>query len=178
MPVILTILGILGAVGFWYWRLRMARDAAGELMEVAGDVRAAARRLGFRRGTNVHPADAIDDPRLAAAGIVLAIAGIDGPHTRSELDTLATACRAHFKVDVAEASDMVAFGRWISGQCGSPEEAVRRLTRVVRKQAFDAGEDLLEMIRSVVVADHPKGSDLGERETRCINQVADIFGLR
>lgn len=178
MPVLLAILGILGAAALWYWRFRMAKDAAGDLIDAARDVRAAARRFGFRRQTHVHPADAVEDPRLAAAGIALAVASIDGPHTRGELDALATECRARFGVGADEATDMVAFGRWVAGQCGTPEEAVRRLGRVVRKHAFDAGEDLLELTRAVASADHPEGAELGERETRAMNQLADIFGLR
>ncbi len=174
MPFLLGLLGILTAIGIWYWRFRMAKDAASEVMDMARDVQSAARRFGFRRRTNLHPADAVDDPRLAAAGVVLAISGIDGPHTKAELDMLKTECRARFGVDEAEAQDMVAFGRWVAGQCQTPEEAARRLGRVVRTKAFDAGEELLEMIGKVTTVD----GQMGEREQRAWNQVADMFGLR
>jgi len=42
--------------------------------DAARDVRRAARRFGFRRQTNLHPAEPIDDTRVAAAGILTALA--------------------------------------------------------------------------------------------------------
>lgn len=178
MPFLLGFLGLLALVGLLYWRLRLAREAAGELIEAGPGVRAAARRLGVRRRGDVHPADAVEDPRLAAVGAALAVAGMDGPHSQAELTAAAAECRSRFGVDADEAGDMVALGRWLAGECATPEDAVRRLGRVVRKHAFDAGEELLEMVRTVTTADAPDADGMGERETRAHNQLADIFGLR
>ena len=52
MPVILAILGLVLAAGVWAWRIRMARQALDDVSMMAGDVIAAARRLGFRRRLN------------------------------------------------------------------------------------------------------------------------------
>lgn len=174
MPILLAILGMLAAAGIWLYRLRAARETAGELVDAAQDVVLAARRFGFRRRLDVHPADAIDDPRLAAAGIALAVAGIDGPHTQAELAGLAAECRNRFNVGAREAEDMVAFGRWIAGQCGTPEEAVRRLARVVRAKAPEAGADLVAMVETLATID----GRIGAREGQALDRLREAFRPR
>jgi uncharacterized tellurite resistance protein B-like protein len=146
MPTLIALLGILAAAGFWYYRLRAARDAASDLLDVTSDVRNAARRLGFRRQANRHPADCIEDPRLAAMGVVAAIAELDGPHTRDEIDQMVVEAQVTFRVDKREADEIVAFGRWIATQCGTRAEAVRRLSKVVARLAgSEAANDLMRM---------------------------------
>jgi hypothetical protein len=69
MHILAAILAVILGAAFWIYRLNAARDAAETLAGAANDVRLAARRFGFRRKTNLHPADCVDDPRLAAMGI-------------------------------------------------------------------------------------------------------------
>lgn len=61
MPILMTLLSIIGAAYFWSGRARNARDAAEDIVHVASDVRLAFRRMGFKRKTNIHPVDAIED---------------------------------------------------------------------------------------------------------------------
>lgn len=161
MPVLLGILGALSVAMIWYWRMKMAREAAGELAGAANDVRLAIRRFGYLRKHKSHPADCVDDARLAAAGVVAAIAGMDAPLSQAEIDRLTAEAGSVFGVAPAEAVDITAFGRWIAGQCTSPEDAVRRLVRRVRELAGpEAGPDLMAMVEVVATAD---GAPMDER---------------
>lgn len=174
MHVLALLAGIIGLVAVWYWRARMARDAAGDVLETANDVRLAIRRFGYRNRTSVHPADAVEDPRLAAAGIAMAVAGMDGPHSRAEIDMMATEARRVFQADGAEATDIAAFGRWIAGQCQTPDEAVRRLTRVVRTKAGPAAApQLLTLVERVATAD---GGPLSERASEALASMKRGLG--
>lgn len=175
MHVILGILGVLSAVALWYWRFKAAQDAAGEVANAANDARLAIRRFGYMRRHKAHPADCVEDPRLAAAGIVAAIAGMDAPLSQAEIDRLTAEAGAVFGVDAAEAVDIAAFGRWIAGQCNSPEEAVRRLVKVVRDKAgAEAGPDLLAMVDSVATAD---GGPLDSREIDALVAIRRGLGM-
>lgn len=172
MPIILAVVGLLIAASVWYYRARAARNAAGDILDAANDVRLAARRFGYRRRSNVHPVDTIDDARLAAAGVAAAVAGMDGPLTRQEIDALKLECQAVLKADLSEAEDIAAFGQWIAGQCGTPEEACRRLTRAIRKLAGDeTREDLLTLATRVAEAD----GALDERQTEALRRVGDAY---
>lgn len=175
MHILLGLAGLIGVALMWYWRAKNAREAAGDIAEAANDVRLAARRFAYRRRTNVHPADCVEDPRLAAAGIAAAIASMDAPLSQAEIDALQSEARATFKVDAAEAVDVAAFGRWISGQCKTPAEAVRRLAKVVNQRAgADAGPDLLTMVERVATAD---GAALGTDEQASIATIRRTLGL-
>ncbi|HSF95751.1 MAG TPA: TerB family tellurite resistance protein [Thermohalobaculum sp.] len=175
MPFILGILGVLSVVALWYWRFKAAQDAAGEVAIAANDVRLAIRRFGYLRKHKTHPADCVEDPRLAAAGIVAAIASMDAPLSQAEIDRLTAEAGAVFGVDGAEAVDIAAFGRWIAGQCNTPDEAVRRLVKVVREKAgAEAGPDLLAMVEAVATAD---GGALDSDETDALLTIRRGLGM-
>lgn len=175
MHIILGILGALSVGMIWYWRAKMAREAAGELADVANDVRLAIRRFGYMRNYKTHPADCVQDPRLAAAGIAAAVAGMDAPLSQPEIDRLTAEAGAIFGIDSREAVDIAAFGRWIAGQCATPDEAVRRLTKVVRAQAgAEAGPDLLALVEAVATAD---GAPMGDPERDAQTAIRRGLGM-
>ena len=138
------------------------------------DVRLATRRLMQTRGNHAHAADKIDDPRLAAAGIIVAVATMDGPISQAEIARLKRTAQETFEVSDREALDILSFGRWIAGQCATNAEAVRRLSKVVLKTAGpDAGADLLRMVEEVATAD---GGELGDEERDALDIVRRTLG--
>ncbi|MEL6236908.1 MAG: hypothetical protein AAFR46_21140, partial [Pseudomonadota bacterium] len=150
MPLLLLVLGALGAGLFWYYRIRNAAEATREITEMASDVKSAARRFGFKRKADIHPADAVDDARLVGAALALVIAaheriiGEDG-HRR-----LAETCRAAFDCTPTEAEEIVVFARWLEAQFGNRDEAARRLTRRLNLLAHgDVLPDLERMIAAL-----------------------------
>lgn len=174
MPVLLAILSALTVAGIWYYRMQAAKDAADTLLDAANDVRLAARRFGFNMRHKSHPADNVDDPRLAAAGIVLAIAGMDSDLTEDELDALNRQCQSKFDISADEAEEIIILGRWLVGQCVNKDEAVRRLTRrVVEKAGPAAAPDLLDMISQVAGS----GLDI-DRAQDALATIRRLFGIR
>src|SRR5690606_37386363 len=88
MPILIALIGVLGVAYVWYWRMKSAAQITSDLADVAGDVMAAARRFGFRRRTNLHPVESVDDPKLAIAGLAVAyleLAGLPTAEQRSAL---------------------------------------------------------------------------------------------
>ena len=173
MHILIGLLVLIGGIAFWLYRVKAAREQAGEGMDAANDVRLAARRLMYKNKHNTHPADSVDDPRLAAAGIVIAVATMDAPISQAEIAALTREAQAVFEISEREALDMVSFGRWVTEQCGTNDEAVRRLSKVVAKLAgAEAEPDLLRMIEAVATAD---GSILGEDERDAMASVQRAF---
>jgi uncharacterized tellurite resistance protein B-like protein len=175
MSVFLGLLVVLGVAAVWYWRVKAARDASAEVVGVGKDVRLATRRLMLKRGAHAHPADTVDDPRLAASGVIVAVATMDGPISQAEIARLKRVAQDTFDVSEREALDILSFGRWIAGQCTTNAEAVRRLSKVVLKTAGpEAGPDLLRMIQEVATAD---GGELGEEERDALETVRRTLGI-
>ena len=64
MHIVIAVVTLVGAFAVWYWRIKMAREAGGELMDAADDLRGAVRRLMYKRKHNKHPVDSIDDDSI------------------------------------------------------------------------------------------------------------------
>lgn len=175
MHILVLIIGAIIGAAYWFHRAKQAKEAAGDLIGAAQDVRLAARRFGFRNKTNVHPFDQIEDPRLAAAGAAAALASMDGPLTDAEIKTLALETRVILKADESDAEDIAAFGRWLAGQSGTPEEAVRKLSKKILSLAgTEVGPELIQYCAAIASVSSP----MDERQADALKRVEAIFGLR
>ena len=176
MHLVFGLLALLGLVALWYWRLKMAQQAGRDVLETADDLRAKVRRLMYKTRHDVHPADSVDDPRLAASGIVIAVATIDAPISQAEIEALTRNAQDTFGITHREALDIVSFGRWVADQCNTHGEAVRRLAKVVARTAGpEAGPDLVRMIKDVATAG---GHELGDMEMDAIDTVRRTLGMQ
>lgn len=175
MHILLGLLALLGAALFWYYRIRAAHDAANEVADTANDIRLTIRRLMNQGKYDVHPADSVDDARLAASGLIVAIATMDAPLSQNEINALSRNAQETFGVTEREALDIVSYGRWVAGECNSVDEGVRRLSRRIDKLAGpNAGPDTVRMIEEVATAD---GNDLGEPELEALGTVRRILNV-
>lgn len=175
MHILALLVLIVGGVGLWLWRARMAVDTAREAVDVADDVRAAFRRFGYRRKHNKHPIESVEDPRLAAAALMASIIRLNGDPLKEQWDALRLECRASFRVDAKEGEEIAAFGRWLSGQFSNPGEAIRRLIPIVRDRAPEAAKaGAPAMLLRVAEAGEGGVSDLQRAE---IDRIARGLGL-
>ncbi len=79
MHIILGVLGIVAAIGIWWWRIKYIGEAANEVADRAGRVRGHFRRKKLRAKAAESPITAIEDPVVAAATILISIYSEDGP---------------------------------------------------------------------------------------------------
>lgn len=136
----------------------------------------AINRLMNRRELDGHPADSIEDARLAASGIIVAVATLDGPLSQAEIGAMTRTMQETFEVTEREALDIVSFGRWVAVECGAPEEAVERLgTRIDMLAGPEAGPDMVRMIQEVATAD---GNALGAEEQGALETIRRILDVR
>lgn len=174
MPFLLFLLGALGAIALWYWRYRAARDAVGEVGEIASEVRSAFRRYGYKRKVGQHPADAVEDPRVAAVAILAATARLDGALTRAQIDAITREAAAAFRIDLGEAEQMGAYGRWIADQAADPDDVVRRLTPLIRDKAErPAHLDLVARMHAVAEVEN----GVSDMQEQLIARLEDRLGL-
>ena len=175
MHILLGILAVVGGVLFWIWRTQNAATAARDVVEVADDIRAAVRRFGFSRKANQHPLDGIDDPRLAAAGILAAFANMDGALSRDEIAGIAKTCRDAFGCSAHDADQIGAYGRWLIQQSpNNMDEVIRRLGRnLVHKLDEAEKQDLLTMIERVASIE---GGGLSDIQADAMERLARQLG--
>lgn len=169
MPVILAILTAAGAAAFWLYRMRGAADAAREAGQMGRDVIGAARQWNFKRRTDVHPVDAIDEAAVAKGALATAF---------SELDDLPTAeGRAALlsRLDVTrdEADELAVLGHWLVGQCGGPAAAIPRLGRRLAK--LDGPRAVEEV---AVLVEVTAQGDPSERQQEALADLVRRHGAR
>lgn len=132
-------------------------------------------RLMNQRAQDSHPADNIDDARLAASGVIVAVATLDSPLSQAEISAMTGTMQQTFDVTEREALDIVSFGRWIAVECGGAEEAVERLgARIDQLAGPEAGPDMVRMIKEVSTAD---GNALGAEEEGALQAIRRILDV-
>lgn len=143
MHILILILTALGGALWWWVRNnpREAIDAAGDL---ATTVQNAPRRLAFRRQTNAHPVEGIDDPRIAICAIAQAFLELDDLPTREQRQSLHLMLRKELRCSEEEAEEMEVLGRWLVEQSNGAQQAVPRLARRLYKIDGDASWDVMQ----------------------------------
>lgn len=146
MPILIAILtAIAGAI--WWWARNNPRDAIHTAQDVATTIKNAPRKLAFRRQTNAHPVEGIDDERIAICAIAQSFLELDTLPTIEQRKHLHMLLRSKLRCSDEEAEEMEVLGRWLVTQCNGAREAVPRLGRRLKKiddgGAWDRMQDVL-----------------------------------
>ncbi len=175
MHILIGILTLVGGIAFWVWRTRNAASVAREFIDVADDARAALRRFGYRRVAGKHPLDVVEDSRLAAAGILVAFAKMDGDYTREQMKVIQEECARVFEASDKDAEQMTAYGRWLAHQLANPDEVIRRLSRGLAKSLSNAqSQELLVMAERVAAVE---GDGPSDEQSLALKRLSETFAV-
>jgi len=169
MPFAMLILTTLGAA-LWWWVRRNPGDAIDVAADVATTVRNAPRRLAFRKQTNAHPVEGIDDPRIAICALAQAFIELDQLPTQEQRDKLHLLLRTKLKCSEEEAQEMEVLGRWLQSQCNDAKSAIPRIARRMRKIDGDASWDQLQDILGALV-----DGELSSSQVSAIEDIKQAF---
>lgn len=165
MPFIILILSaIAGAV--WWWVRNNPRDAIHAAKDVATTIKNAPRRLAFRRQTNAHPVEGIDDHRIAIAVIAQAFVELDDLPTKEQRAMVDVMLRAKLHCTEEEAEEMAILSHWLIEQCKGSSQAIIRVSRRLYKIDGNASWDLVQEILSSLVT-----GDLSQRQIDGIDDI-------
>lgn len=100
---------------FWIQRARNAAQVGHDLVDVTKDIRLAARRFGFQRRSNVHPAETIEDPQIALAALGASFLELDDYPTAEQKEALVRGLRQELQIPHQDAEELVLLGRYHAG---------------------------------------------------------------
>ncbi|RLJ59028.1 hypothetical protein BCF46_1170 [Litoreibacter meonggei] len=175
MPILIAIIGALGAAAYWYFRMRDIGVAGRDLVNVANDVRLAARRFGFSRRSNVHPAESIEDPKVAIGGLAVAFLELDDLPSQEARIAMTRELQQATRVDLEDAEELVILGRWLMSECGGPEPAVSRLSRKLYK--LGGGEQLAPLMQVLNAIGAAGNGALSDRQRGALDDIKYAFKL-
>lgn len=176
MPFIIGILGIIITAYFWANRARNAGNMARDLVDMAGDVRLAARRFGFSRQANVHPVESIEDPDIAAAAIADAFVALDDMPSKDQQQQMMIQLRSVLRVDQDSAQELLVLGTWLVNECGGPMPAITRITKKLYKlEGAQALEPLTHILTGIKKADD---SEMSQRQQDALDEIKTILRVR
>lgn len=173
MQIVLGILGLAVAAYFLVLRARLGAEVASDVMGMAGDVAAAARRFGFRRRYDQHPVESVDEPNLAIAALATAFVALDDLPTAEDRTRLDIALRKHLNLDASGAEEIEVLGQWLVSECKGAEPAIPRLAKRLYK--IDGGASfatLMEVIQSA------SKTPLSTRQSEALNDIKQAFRLQ
>ena len=170
MHFVVAALAALAAVYFFVMRARSAAEMTTELLDVADDVRAAARRFGFRRHHERHPVDSVDDPKLALATVAVSYMELHGLPTEGTKSKLLSALQRELNVDSNEAEELAILGRWLMNECQGAAPALARAS----KQLYRLDKNvtpLMEVLKDLTE------TPLGDRQRDALHDVKRAFHI-
>lgn len=129
--VILALTAIGGAI--WWWARANPREAIDTAADLVTTARNAPRKLAFRKQTNAHPVEGIDDPRIAITAIAQAFIELDALPTQEQRDALTGVMATQLDCTNDEITEMEVLGRWLVTQCQGAKLAVPRIARRLKK---------------------------------------------
>lgn len=172
MHILIGLAALIGGAVFWTLRARNAANAASELADMAGDVVAAARRLGFRRRYNQHPVDSVEDPVLAAGALTVAFLDLGATATAEQRRAHLLALQSHLDISLADAEEFLVMGHWLENECNGPAPAVSRLGKRLMKLGGSPALDApLQIINDIAT----KHGGLTDSQRDALHDLRVIF---
>jgi len=133
MHIVAIILGAIGFILFWYWRLKQLGDVAKDGQKALETVANLPRKMRFKHRSGKGGLDIVDDPREAATIIMLEVAQARSALTAKQSQTIRSNIMRLFEFDASDAEELVAQAGWLSRDAGAAHVVVRKMATFISK---------------------------------------------
>jgi len=161
--IILGLIGILSFIAIWYWRLKMLGGAAREGMKMAEAAANLPRKMRFRNMTRKGGLDVVEDPREAAAILMLEIAQARGALTERQEAAIRAEIMQHFEFDEADAQSLITQAGWLARDAGASHTVMARMADFVLRSPGMGPEQLVDLDGMLVYISEAEGSPTGDQ---------------
>lgn len=151
MHLLALLVTVIAGVAVWYWRFKMMKEVADDVSDMVGRARGRYRMSKFKKQAQGSVLASIEDPALAAATYLFALANEDEASLhRSEAEIER---QIGSIVPAAELEEVLSYARWAARDIVDPRDIVRRfkplwrdkLTREERIQLVGMAEAIAEL---------------------------------
>ncbi|MEZ5999800.1 hypothetical protein [Hyphomonas sp.] len=178
MHILLFILSVLVAIGVWSWRIRMAREGLREAGKIAQTAINLPRKMAFRYRAGRGGLSLIQDPREAAAIMMMEVARArGGPLTEKQTASIDREIMHHFEFSQDEADALTAHAAWVTNSAPPPAETMRKLSQLIVSSSVLGPKEVVDLDSMLVSVSEAEG--LPTRDQLALLQVyRDKAGLK
>lgn len=178
MHMLIGLLAVLTAIGVWAWRLRMAKRGLDVATDISKTVASAPRRLAFKYRMGKGGLDLIDDPREAAAIMLIQVAlARGGPLTPLQSDVIEAEMCEHFQYLPSEAENLAAHAAWVSQSCPPATVTMTQLSKLIVNAPQLGPKEVIDLDAMLVAVSEAEG--VPTRAQLALLQVyRDLAGLK
>jgi len=178
MHMLIGLLAVLTAIGVWAWRLRMAKRGLDVATDIAKTVANAPRRLAFKYRMGKGGLELIDDPREAAAIMLMQVAlARGGPLTPLQGGVIEAEMCEHFQYMPSEAENLAAHAAWVSQSCPPATVTMTQLSKLIVNAPQLGPKEVIDLDAMLVAVSEAEG--VPTRAQLALLQVyRDLAGLK
>ena len=177
MQFIIMIFGFLGFLAVWYWRLKALQEVAKDGRKIAETVSNLPRKMRFKNKSGKGGLDVVDDPREAAAILMLEIAQARGTLTERQEASVRGEIMHHFEFNEADANALITQAGWLSRNGGAAHVVMSKMTDFVRETPGMTGKELIDLDGMLVAVSEAEG-DPTEAQLDLLTIYRGKTGLR
>lgn len=178
MQILLFLLGIIAMIGIWSWRTGVARESARRSAKPAQSAVNTPRKMTFRYRASPDGITLIQDPREAAAVMMMEVARArGGPLTERQSEVIGREIMQHFEFTMAEAEELTAHAAWVTNTAPPPQETMRELSELIVTSSALGPKEVIDLDAMLVAVSEAEG--LPTRDQLALLQVyRDKAGLK
>lgn len=177
MHILAILLGFIGFIAVWYWRLKVLREVAKDGRKIAETVGNLPRKMRFKQKTGKTGLSAVDDPREAATILMLEIAQARGTLTEKQEASVRGEIMHHFEFNEDDASALITQAGWLSRNGGASHVVMSKMTDFVRKSPGMTNKELVDLDGMLVTVSEAEG-DPTQSQLDLLTIYREKTGLR
>lgn len=177
MHVIVALMGFLGFLAVWYWRLKALHQVTKDGRKVVETVTNLPRKMRFKNKSGKGGLGVVDDPREAAAILMLEIAQARGTLTERQEAIIRGEIMHHFEFQESDANALLTQAGWLSRNAGASHVVMSKMTDFVRNSPGMSGKELVDLDGMLVAISEAEG-DPTESQLDLLTIYREKTGLR
>lgn len=173
MGPLIGLIGLIGTIALILWRLGLIFRTGQGIVDTAGDLAAAGRRLNWRRKGVERPIEAVDEPMLAATSIIMLILRAGTEINREIREQLREILTHIFECPAGRADELIAEGLFVTQELMDSRRWISRLARLLGPCT---AEERRQVVTTVLTLDTP--APLNEEQNALLRHYEAVTGLR
>lgn len=161
MHSLVIILGLVVGIGVWYWRIKAAASAIGEIGDLAKQAANLPRKLRFQRLAGKTGLLAIDDAREAAAILMMEMARSAGEVSSTQKHVMAEQIASNLGLSADDAGAMVVHAGWVLRDSPLSEAVIRRMCPILLREVGE--KELHDLDQMLIATSRAEGDPTGDQ---------------